>query len=91
MRPSWIRKLQQKQEQKQEGTQPKSQKGNEGKQENKEKGRQEVKKKATVVKSKPASAKDTGAKKVTVTNVKEEVEEKERVPEEKAVDGETKV
>ncbi|XP_020613754.1 serine/threonine-protein kinase 36-like isoform X3 [Orbicella faveolata] len=42
VRPSWIRKLQQKQE----GAQPKNQKGAEVKQENKEKGKQETKKKA---------------------------------------------
>ena len=85
VRPSWIRKLQQKQE----GAQPKNQKGAEVKQENKEKGRQDIKKKAqsnVMAKNKPASAKDTGAKKPT--NTKVELEEKERVLQEKAIDGE---
>lgn len=59
------------------------------KQENKEKGRQDIKKKAqsnATAKNKPASAKDTGTKKPT--NTKEDLEEKERVLQEKAIDGE---
>ena len=86
MRPSWIRRLQQKQE----GAQPKNHKGAEGKQENKEKGRQEMKKKAqsnVTAKNKPVSAKDNGTKKAA--NTKEECEEKENVLQEKAIDGES--
>lgn len=59
------------------------------KQENKEKGKQETKKKAqgnVTAKNKPSSAKDTGIKKPTTT--KEELEERDRVVQEKAVDGE---
>lgn len=88
VRPSWIRKLQQKQE----GAQLKNHKGAEVKQENKEKGRQEMKKKAqsnVTAKNKPASAKDNGTKKAA--NTKEEPEEKEKVVQEKAIDGESAI
>ena len=81
MRPSWIRKLQQKQEG------GKNQKGTETKQENKEKGRQEVKKKpqGNTAKKKPAPGKDSGVKKQP--DAKAEVEDKERDGEEPAADG----
>ena len=81
VRPSWIRKLQQKQEG------GKNQKGTEAKQENKEKGKQEVKRKpqGNTTKKKPAPGKDSGVKKQS--NAKAGVEEKERVGEERAVDG----
>ena len=81
VRPSWIRKLQQKQEG------GKKQKETEAKQENKEKGKQEVKKKpqGNTTKKKPAPGKDSGLKKQS--NAKAEIEEKERVGEERAADG----
>lgn len=80
VRPSWIRKLQQQQEGKQ-------QKGNEPKQGTKDKGKQEVKKtpSGNSIKKKPAPAKENGEKKQA--KAKEDIDEKSRIAEEKACDG----
>ncbi|CAH3111271.1 unnamed protein product [Porites lobata] len=84
VRPSWIRKLQQQQEGKQ-------QKGNEPKQGTKDKGKQEVKKKPSgnSIKKKPAPAKENGEKKQA--KAKEDIDEKSRIAEEKAGDDDWEV